>query len=160
MLTYMRQVMIPSSSSLVLLIKCVMHPAECSASSPSVYMPPAGLQSLCDLVHLPPPDSVCWLLHTHMSRALQGNIADCHICSCSVNQHERFVQQKHGLACRLRVVEHNVLVISKYYSRITTKRLATLLCLKEEEVRVLCHHACTRAGHTDLPSHFFALAYL
>ena len=38
------------------------------------------------------------------------------------------------LMCRLRVVEHNVLVISKYYSRITTKRLATLLSLKEEEV--------------------------
>lgn len=35
---------------------------------------------------------------------------------------------------RLRVVEHNVLVVSKYYSRITTKRLATLLCLSEEEV--------------------------
>lgn len=34
---------------------------------------------------------------------------------------------------KLRVMEHNVLVISKYYSRITTKRLATLLCLKEEE---------------------------
>ena len=43
--------------------------------------------------------------------------------------------------CRLRVVEHNVLVISKYYSRITTKRLATLLCLKEEEVStVFCVH--------------------
>lgn len=34
------------------------------------------------------------------------------------------------------MIEHNVLVISKYYSRITTKRLATLLCLTEKEVRV------------------------
>ena len=42
------------------------------------------------------------------------------------------------LPCRLRVVEHNVLVISKYYSRITTKRLATLLCLQEDEV-----HPCS-----------------
>jgi len=57
-------------------------------------------------------------------------------------------------------VEHNVLVISKYYSRITTKRLATLLCLKEEEVRVLSHHACTLAWHTDFASHFLALAHL
>ncbi len=57
-------------------------------------------------------------------------------------------------------MEHNVLVISKYYSRITTKRLATLLCLKEEEVRVLSHHACTLAWHTDFASHFLALAHL
>ena len=55
-------------------------------------------------------------------------------------------------------MEHNVLVISKYYSRITTKRLATLLCLKEEEVRVLCQHAGTLGWHIDFGSQFVALA--
>ncbi|XP_022856101.1 26S proteasome non-ATPase regulatory subunit 12 homolog B-like [Olea europaea var. sylvestris] len=30
---------------------------------------------------------------------------------------------------RLRVIEHNIIVISKYYSRITLKRIADLLCL-------------------------------
>ena len=35
---------------------------------------------------------------------------------------------------RLRVVEHNVLVIAKYYARVTTARLAELLDLTPEEV--------------------------
>ncbi|KAK4373602.1 hypothetical protein RND71_008986 [Anisodus tanguticus] len=34
---------------------------------------------------------------------------------------------------RLRVTEHNILVASKYYSRITLKRLADLLCLEIQE---------------------------
>lgn len=34
---------------------------------------------------------------------------------------------------RLRIIEHNILVVSKYYSRITLKRLADLLCLNLEE---------------------------
>lgn len=34
---------------------------------------------------------------------------------------------------RLRVIEHNILVVSKYYSRITLKRLADLLCLNIQE---------------------------
>ncbi|KMT02222.1 hypothetical protein BVRB_9g206820 [Beta vulgaris subsp. vulgaris] len=34
---------------------------------------------------------------------------------------------------RQRVIEHNILVISKYYSRITLKRLADLLCLSIQE---------------------------
>ncbi|KAI3461978.1 hypothetical protein Pfo_018641 [Paulownia fortunei] len=34
---------------------------------------------------------------------------------------------------RLRVIEHNILVVSKYYSRITLKRLADLLCLTFQE---------------------------
>jgi 26S proteasome regulatory subunit N5 len=37
---------------------------------------------------------------------------------------------------KLRVVEHNVLVVTKYYTRISTTRLAELLDLKPEEVRV------------------------
>ncbi len=36
-------------------------------------------------------------------------------------------------ACRLRVVEHNILVISKYYNRISLQRLSTLLCLSRED---------------------------
>lgn len=36
---------------------------------------------------------------------------------------------------KLRVIEHNVLVVSKYYTRITTARLAELLDLNPEEVR-------------------------
>ena len=36
--------------------------------------------------------------------------------------------------CRLRVVEHNILVVSQYYSRITMQRLSQLLCLNAEEV--------------------------
>ncbi|KAF8404454.1 hypothetical protein HHK36_009339 [Tetracentron sinense] len=35
---------------------------------------------------------------------------------------------------RQRIIEHNILVISKYYSRITLKRLAELLCLSVQEV--------------------------
>ncbi|EYU24064.1 hypothetical protein ABFS83_12G003700 [Erythranthe nasuta] len=34
---------------------------------------------------------------------------------------------------RLRVIEHNILVVSKYYSRITLQRLADLLCLTFQE---------------------------
>ncbi|PSS21550.1 26S proteasome non-ATPase regulatory subunit 12 A like, partial [Actinidia chinensis var. chinensis] len=34
---------------------------------------------------------------------------------------------------RQRVIEHNILVVSKYYSRITLKRLAELLCLGVQE---------------------------
>ncbi|KAK4394409.1 26S proteasome non-ATPase regulatory subunitA, partial [Sesamum angolense] len=34
---------------------------------------------------------------------------------------------------KLRVIEHNILVVSKYYSRITLKRLADLLCLTVQE---------------------------
>ncbi|KAM7523637.1 hypothetical protein LguiA_013539 [Lonicera macranthoides] len=34
---------------------------------------------------------------------------------------------------RQRVIEHNILVVSKYYSRITLKRLADLLCLSIQE---------------------------
>ncbi|CAI0428418.1 unnamed protein product [Linum tenue] len=34
---------------------------------------------------------------------------------------------------RQRVIEHNILVVSKYYSRITVKRLAELLCLSVPE---------------------------
>ncbi|KAL9313733.1 hypothetical protein ACSQ67_019185 [Phaseolus vulgaris] len=34
---------------------------------------------------------------------------------------------------RERVIEHNILVISKYYARITLKRLAALLCLSVQE---------------------------
>ncbi|KAI5672758.1 hypothetical protein M9H77_13122 [Catharanthus roseus] len=34
---------------------------------------------------------------------------------------------------RLRVIEHNILVVSKYYSRVTLKRLADLLCLNIQE---------------------------
>lgn len=34
---------------------------------------------------------------------------------------------------RERIIEHNILVVSKYYARITVKRLAELLCLTVEE---------------------------
>ncbi|GAA0143550.1 protease [Lithospermum erythrorhizon] len=34
---------------------------------------------------------------------------------------------------RMRVIEHNILVVSKYYSRISLKRLADLLCLSIQE---------------------------
>lgn len=36
-----------------------------------------------------------------------------------------------------RVTEHNILVISKYYSQMQISRLATLLDLSEEEVKLL-----------------------
>ncbi|KAG0454990.1 hypothetical protein HPP92_024282 [Vanilla planifolia] len=34
---------------------------------------------------------------------------------------------------KLRIIEHNILVVSKYYSRITLKRLSDLLCLSLQE---------------------------
>ncbi|KAA3464532.1 26S proteasome non-ATPase regulatory subunit 12 [Gossypium australe] len=34
---------------------------------------------------------------------------------------------------KLRIIEHNILVVSRYYSRITLKRLAELLCLTVQE---------------------------
>ncbi|URD97164.1 26S proteasome non-atpase regulatory subunit, partial [Musa troglodytarum] len=34
---------------------------------------------------------------------------------------------------KLRIIEHNILVVSRYYSRITLKRLADLLCLSLQE---------------------------
>lgn len=36
---------------------------------------------------------------------------------------------------KLRVIEHNVLVVAKYYTRITTARLAELLDLTPDQVR-------------------------
>ncbi|KAL0349633.1 UNVERIFIED_CONTAM: 26S proteasome non-ATPase regulatory subunitA [Sesamum radiatum] len=39
---------------------------------------------------------------------------------------------------KLRVIEHNILVVSKYYSRITLKRLADLLCLTVQVLRKIC----------------------
>jgi 26S proteasome regulatory subunit N5 len=51
---------------------------------------------------------------------------------------------------KLRVVEHNVLVVSKYYTRITTARLAELLDLKPEEVRVcVCVCVCVPGVRTS-----------
>ncbi|XP_057523546.1 26S proteasome non-ATPase regulatory subunit 12 homolog A-like [Amaranthus tricolor] len=41
--------------------------------------------------------------------------------------------EKAALDLRQRVIEHNILVISKYYSRITLKRISELLCLSIEE---------------------------
>ncbi|CAI9780966.1 unnamed protein product [Fraxinus pennsylvanica] len=38
---------------------------------------------------------------------------------------------------RLRVTDHNIIVISKYYSRITLKRMADLLCLSIQLVYLL-----------------------
>jgi 26S proteasome regulatory subunit N5 len=43
--------------------------------------------------------------------------------------------EKRGEDFRLRVVEHNILVIAKYYSRVQMARLAELLDLSPEEVR-------------------------
>ncbi|AQK76349.1 26S proteasome non-ATPase regulatory subunit 12 homolog B [Zea mays] len=34
---------------------------------------------------------------------------------------------------RLRIIEHNILVVSKYYARVTLERLADLLCLTLQE---------------------------
>ena len=41
---------------------------------------------------------------------------------------------KSGEDLKLRIIEHNILVVSKYYSRITLKRLAELLCLSIEVI--------------------------
>ena len=48
---------------------------------------------------------------------------------------------------RLRVIEHNILVIAKYYARITVARLAQLLDLPAAEVRASAEspQGCTRA---------------
>ena len=48
-------------------------------------------------------------------------------------------------ALRLRVTEHNVLVVAKYYSLLTLARLAELLDLPAEEVTFLLFH--THPGH-------------
>lgn len=52
--------------------------------------------------------------------------------------------QKRQEDLRLRVIEHNILVIAKYYSRITVARLAQLLDLPAAEVRALPQR-CTAA---------------
>lgn len=52
--------------------------------------------------------------------------------------------EKRRADLRLRVIEHNVLVIAKYYSRITLARLAQLLDLSPADVR-LWSYCCT--GH-------------
>ena len=41
--------------------------------------------------------------------------------------------QLHKFACRNRVVEHNIRVMAKYYTRVTLKRMAELLALSENE---------------------------
>ena len=50
--------------------------------------------------------------------------------------------------CRLRVVEHNILVVSQYYSRITMQRLSQLLCLNAEEVG----QSTLKSASTGMPS--------
>ncbi len=45
--------------------------------------------------------------------------------------------EKRAEDLRLRVIEHNILVIAKYYSRITVARLAQLLDLPAAEVSTL-----------------------
>lgn len=41
---------------------------------------------------------------------------------------------KRAADLKLRVTEHNVLTASQYYSRLPTSRLATVLCLTQDEV--------------------------
>lgn len=53
---------------------------------------------------------------------------------------------KHLEDLKLRVVEHNVLVLSKYYTRITTKRLAQLLDLTPEKVGLVGEARGWRVG--------------
>jgi hypothetical protein len=58
---------------------------------------------------------------------------------------------------KLRVIEHNVLVVSKYYTRISTARLAELLDLTPLEVRGQAgahgdsRQHCTDAGGGLMP---------
>nr|ABK23107.1 unknown [Picea sitchensis] len=44
-----------------------------------------------------------------------------------------FLGDKAAEDLRQRVIEHNILVVSKYYSRISLARLAELLCLSVQE---------------------------
>ncbi|CAK8578902.1 unnamed protein product [Lathyrus sativus] len=44
-----------------------------------------------------------------------------------------FLSEKAAEDLKQRIIEHNILVVSKYYARITLKRLAQLLCLSLEE---------------------------
>lgn len=53
---------------------------------------------------------------------------------------------------RLRVIEHNIHVIAKYYSRITVARLAQLLDLPADEVRALLWEPC-RAVQAEAAMH-------
>ncbi|KAK2384782.1 26S proteasome non-ATPase regulatory subunit protein A [Trifolium repens] len=45
----------------------------------------------------------------------------------------KFLSEKAAEDLKQRIIEHNILVVSKYYARITLKRLAQLLCLSLEE---------------------------
>ncbi|XP_045819979.1 26S proteasome non-ATPase regulatory subunit 12 homolog A-like isoform X1 [Trifolium pratense] len=45
----------------------------------------------------------------------------------------KFLSEKAAEDLKQRIIEHNILVVSKYYARITLKRLAQLLCLSQEE---------------------------
>ncbi|XWS42950.1 hypothetical protein CRYUN_Cryun16bG0057800 [Craigia yunnanensis] len=49
------------------------------------------------------------------------------------NMHGGSLVDKAAEDLRQRIIEHNILVVSKYYSRITLKRLAELLCLTIQE---------------------------
>ncbi|KAH9604917.1 hypothetical protein KSS87_018642 [Heliosperma pusillum] len=63
---------------------------------------------------------------------------------------------------RQRVIEHNILVVSKYYSKISLKRFAELLCLSLQVahsqilVKLLCHHV----GLSFLVPASFTCAYI
>ncbi|AET04630.2 putative proteasome component (PCI) domain-containing protein [Medicago truncatula] len=45
----------------------------------------------------------------------------------------KFLSEKAAEDLKQRIIEHNILVVSKYYARITLKKLAQLLCLSLEE---------------------------
>eukprot|EP01018_Ginkgo_biloba_P033432 Gb_00179 [translate_table: standard] len=67
-----------------------------------------------------------------------------------------FLGDKAAEDLRQRVIEHNILVVSKYYSRITLTRLAELLCLSSQIDFVcpliqFCKIVCTVQGN---PQHF------
>ncbi|KAJ3670476.1 hypothetical protein LUZ60_010800 [Juncus effusus] len=48
-------------------------------------------------------------------------------------ENEKDLGEKAAQDLKLRIIEHNILVVSKYYSRITLKRISELLCLSLEE---------------------------
>ncbi|KAF4371649.1 hypothetical protein F8388_008589 [Cannabis sativa] len=55
-----------------------------------------------------------------------------------------------------RVIEHNILVVSKYYARITLKRLAELLCLSIQKLLDLVEKSCHQI-HKETMVHKAAL---
>uniref|UniRef100_A0A6V7QZD8 PCI domain-containing protein n=1 Tax=Ananas comosus var. bracteatus TaxID=296719 RepID=A0A6V7QZD8_ANACO len=83
---------------------------------------------------------ICWYLVLSPHDPMQSSLLNATLEDKNLSEIPNFrlllkqlVTMEAAEDLKLRIIEHNILVVSRYYSRITLKRLADLLCLSLEE---------------------------